>query len=40
MLGDGSASGPVVSDGTVYVGFGWDWISTPRGSLLALRAPG
>jgi len=40
MLGDGSASGPVVSDGTVYVGFGWDWVSQARGGLTALHVPG
>jgi len=39
-IGESSASGPVVSGDTVYVGTGWDWVSTPRGSLLALRPEG
>jgi polyvinyl alcohol dehydrogenase (cytochrome) len=35
-VGERSASGPVVIDGVLYVGNGWDWASVPRGGLVAL----
>jgi polyvinyl alcohol dehydrogenase (cytochrome) len=38
-VGDRSASGPVVVDGVVYVGHGWDWARTVPGGLVALGLP-
>ena len=35
-VGDSSASGPVVSDGVVYVGNGWSWGGGTRGGVVAL----
>jgi outer membrane protein assembly factor BamB len=38
-VGERSASGPVVIDGTIYVGNGWDWATNPRGGIVALSLP-